>query len=370
MMNKVPIPFCDLSRQHRRLYDEYVRAAGEVLGTADFCNGRFVKGFEKDFAAFCGVSYAAAVDNGTDAVFLALKALGIGEGDEVIIPSNTFVATAWGAVYNGATPVFCDIDPDTWEIDPADLEKRITKATKAIVGVHLYGVPFDFDRVKGIADAHGIPVVEDCAQAHGALYKGKKTGSLGELGCFSFYPTKNLGACGDAGCVVSGDREKIKLINSFKTHCTTADGDHSDVGFNMRMDDIQAAILSVKLRHLDGALQRRREISGIYDRGITNPLIVKQKYNEDSSPARHLYVIHVSERDRFLRHMSDLGIDCRVHYPLPCHLMKAFGDVPAPRFPLGVSEYHAAHCVTLPLFPELTREEIERIIDACDRFGG
>lgn len=369
-MNKDTVPFCDLSRQHREHYDEYVSAVGEVLQTADFCNGRFVKAFERDFAAYCGVSSAAAVDNGTDAVFLALKALEVGAGDEVLIPSNTFVATAWGAVYNRAAPVFCDIDPDTWEIDPDDLEKRITNKTKAIVGVHLYGVPFDFERVKEIADAHGIPVVEDCAQAHGALYKGRRTGSLGKVGCFSFYPTKNLGACGDAGCVVSEDRELIDSVNAFKTHCSGENGDHFDVGYNMRMDDIQAALLSAKLRHTDEFLDKRQALAERYDRDITNPLIVKQKYPDGTVPARHLYVIRVSERGSFIEHMGKLGIDCRTHYSLPCHLMKAFKDFPAPRYPLSVSEYHAAHCVTLPLFPELTDGEIEKVIDACNRFGG
>ncbi|MCR5484085.1 MAG: DegT/DnrJ/EryC1/StrS family aminotransferase [Clostridiales bacterium] len=370
MSENYPIPFCDLKRQYGMYFKKYSDAVGEVLKAADFCNGRFVKKFEGDFASFCGTSFACGVGSGTDALFLALRALGIKEGDEVILPSYTFVSTAWSVVYNGAVPVFVDCTEDTWEINGDKTEEAVTKKTKAIIGVHLFGQPFDFDKVKKTADKYSLPIVEDCAQAHGAKYKGRPVGGLGEVGCFSFYPTKNLASCGDAGCVVTNDEVCAKRVKSLSTHCAEKEtGDHTDIGFNMRMGDIEAAVLGVNLSLLDELNGKRKVICEGYDRGITNPLIKKQNFSDDVTAARHMYVVTVDDREKFMAHMAKKGIECRIHYALPCHLMKAFSYLGYKEGSLKNSEYLSAHCVSLPMYSMLTEEEREIITDACNSYG-
>lgn len=368
-MNNI-IKFCNLKRQFLRKKEEYQDVINAVCKDAAFIDGKHVKMFETEFAKFCDVPYAACVNSGTSAILLALLAMGITAGDEVIIPSSTFIATAWGPIYAGAKPVFVDCTSDTWQVDPKKIEEAITKNTKAIIGVHLYGIPFDIDAIKCIAEKHNLLVIEDCAQAHGALYYGKPVGGFFDAGCFSFYPTKNLGAFGEGGCVLTGNADYIKQINLLKNHASDNDGNHESVGFNMRMDGIQAAVLNHKLKSLGNTNNRRREIAQRYKSEIVNPNIVMQKIPEETVPVYHLFVVTVPNREDFIGYLASKSIECRVHYRIPCHLQKAFADLGYKRGELPNAEYLADHCISLPIYPELYDNEVSRIVDACNSYNG
>ena len=330
----------------------------------------FADQFDKEFAEFCGVPYAAGVNNGTSALHCAMLALGIGEGDEVIVPANTYIATAWGVTYTGAVPVFVDCTCDTWEIDPDRIEEKITDRTKAILGVHLYGQPFEFNKVKAIADKHGLFVVEDCAQAHGAEYEGKLAGSLGELGCFSFYPGKNLYAFGEGGSVTCYKKEYYDAITTLKNQGCRVRYYHDVVGYNYRLEGMQGAVLSVSLKFLPEWTRRRREIGRRYLKEITNPLITMQAHPENTNPVFHLFVITVEDPVSFISYMEQKGMECNRHYPVPCHLQKAYANLGYQKGDCPNAEYLAGHCVTLPLFPEMTEEEVMMVIDGCNEYRG
>ncbi len=362
------IEFCNLKRPFQNHKDDYLKAISSVCEKAVYCGGEFVERFEIEFARFCGVDYASCVNSGTSAVFLSTLALGIGRGDEVIVPTNTFIATAWGPVYAGATPVFVDCDAETWQIDARQACAAITDKTKAIIGVHLYGLPFDADAVREAAAQKQLPVIEDCAQAHGALYKNRRTGGLCDIGAFSFYPTKNLGAFGQGGCVTSNNPEYIRQVNLLKTHAAGDEGDHIKTGFNMRMDGIQAAVLSVKLGLVEEMNRRRADIAARYRRGIENPYVGKQKIPENCVSVYHLFVVTVPDREQFIRHLRSKNIGCGVHYRKPCHLQKAFAHLGYKAGDLPNAEWLAGHCVSLPVYPELTDSEIDRVIDACNSY--
>ena len=260
----------DLKGQHQQIKKEVFELFEKVYENTAFSGGPFVEQFEKDFSNYAQTKYTIGVNNGTSALHLAMLALGIGAGDEVIIPANTFIATAWGISYVGATPVFVDCDKDNWEIEPALIEKAITSKTKAIIGVHLYGMPFDIDSVLAIAKKHNLFLVEDAAQAQGARYKGKTVGGFGEMACFSFYPGKNLGACGEAGGITTNNEVYQKHLNSLRNHGSMVRYYHDEVGFNMRMGGLEGASLQVKLKYLEGWNNRRREIAKMYHAGIKN----------------------------------------------------------------------------------------------------
>lgn len=358
----------DLCRNFQAHKEEYLKAIEEVCNETAFSGGRFADRFDREFAAFVGTKYAAGLNNGTSALHLAMLALGVGPGDEVIVPANTYIATAWGVSYTGATPVFADCTADTWEIDPVAVEKKITKNTKGIIGVHLYGQPFEYNEIRRIADKYGLFVVEDCAQSHNALYEGRQVGTLGELACFSFYPGKNLYAFGEGGSVTTDNEEYFKHMTRLKNQGCDVRYYHDEIGYNMRLEGVQGAVLSVSLRYLEEWTKRRIEIGERYIREITNPLITMQAHPENTRPVYHLFVITVPDHEGFIQYMDDLGIECNMHYPVPCHLQKAYahlgyhvGDCPN-------AEYLASHCVTLPLFPEMREEEIERVIEACNRY--
>ncbi len=360
----------DLTRDFQKHKKEYMDAIESVCQETAFSGGRFADEFDKEFAEFCKVPYAAGVNNGTSALHCAMMALGIGAGDEVIVPANTYIATAWGVTYTGAVPVFVDCTADTWEIDPDKIEEKITSKTKAILGVHLYGQPFEFNKVKAIADRYGIYVVEDCAQAHGAGYEDKLVGSLGELGCFSFYPGKNLYAFGEGGSVTCHKKEYYDVITTIKNQGCKVRYYHDLIGYNYRLEGLQGAVLSVSLRYLPQWTERRREIGRRYIREITNPLLTMQAHPENTNPVFHLFVITVENPEDFVAYMERQGIECHRHYPVPCHLQKAYehlgykiGDCPN-------AEYLANHCATLPLFPEMTDEEAGWVIDACNGYMG
>ena len=356
------VPFLDLKAHHAPLTEEFERAIREVIESSAFAGGPFVERFEEEFASFCGSSYAIGVGNGTDALWLALLALGIGEGDEVITVPNTFIATAEAITYCKARPVFVDVDPDTFTMNPAELEKSLTKKTKAIIPVHLFGQPADMDSILEFARANGLFVVEDAAQAHGAQYKGQKAGTMGDAGCFSFYPGKNLGAFGEAGAVVTNDPELRKQIQMLRDHGQSRKYYHSTMGWNCRMDGIQAAILSVKLSHLDKANSLRRKHALEYNQafaGIDEVLTpFEAKY---ARHVYHVYAVRVQERDAVLRHLQEKGVGCAVHYPVPVHLQEAGRNLGYTKGAFPIAEKLADEFLSLPMFPELTEEQIEYV---------
>lgn len=360
----------DLTRDYQKHKKEYQEAIEAVCQETAFSGGKFADQFDREFAAYCNVPYAAGVNNGTSALHCAMIALEIGAGDEVIVPANTYIATAWGVTYTGAVPVFVDCTSDTWELDPDKIEEKITKRTKAIIGVHLYGQPFEFRRVKEIADQYGLYVVEDCAQAHGALYEGKMAGSLGELGCFSFYPGKNLYAFGEGGSVTCYKKGYYDTVTTLKNQGCQVRHYHDMVGYNYRLEGLQGAVLSVSLKYLPEWNKRRKEIGRRYIREIANPLLTMQAHPENTDPVFHLFVITVENPDDFIGYMEQKGMECNKHYPVPCHLQKAYENLGYQKGDCPNAEYLADHCVTLPLFPEMTDEEAGMVIDACNAYQG
>jgi dTDP-4-amino-4,6-dideoxygalactose transaminase len=362
------IPCLDLKRQHHSIREEVFEAFARVYDQTAFSGGPFVEEFEKSFATFCGTTYAAGVNNGTTALHLAMLALGIGQGDEVIVPANTFIATAWGVSYTGATPVFVDCDPLTWEIDAAAIAARITPRTKAVAGVHLYGQPFDIEPVRKVCQAHGLFLIEDAAQAQGASYHGKPVGGFGELACFSFYPGKNLGACGEAGGITTNNETWYKHILSLRNHGSTVRYHHDEVGYNMRMGGLEGASLSIKLRHLPSWNARRKEIAGIYKSSLKNPRITMQHQPDGHDSVHHLFVVTTPDRDDLMRYLTDRDINPGLHYPIPCHLQKAYAGLGYKNGDFPHSEYLAAHCLSLPMFAELTDEEVGYVIETLNKY--
>lgn len=360
----------DLKRNYVKYKEEYDEALMTACDNTSFSGGVCADRFDEEFAAYCNAKYASGVNNGTSALHLAMMALGVKEGDEVIVPANTFIATAWAPTYCGATPVFVDCTSDTWEIDPDKIEEKITDKTKGIIGVHLYGQPFEFDKVKAIADKYNLFVVEDCAQAHGAVYKGRKVGTLGEMGCFSFYPGKNLFCFGEGGSVTTNNKEYNDVINIIKNHGSSVRYAHQMIGYNMRLEGIQGAVLSVGLKHLDEWTARRRQLGERYLKEITNPLITMQAHPEGTETVFHLFEITTPDRDHFIEYMKENGIGCDKHYPIPCHLQEAYAHLGYKVGDCPNAEYLASHCVSLPMFPELTDKEAAYVIKMCNEYTG
>jgi dTDP-4-amino-4,6-dideoxygalactose transaminase len=333
--------------------------------------GRYVLGpetvqFEKEFAAWVGAGHAVGVANGTDALHLALRALGVGRCDEVITVSHTAVATAAAVTLAGAVPVLCDIEEDTCTLDPARLERLISTKTRAIIVVHLYGQAADMDAILDIAGLHGLPVIEDCAQAHGASYRGRRVGTMGKLACFSFYPTKNLGAIGDGGAVVTADEalgEKLRLLREYGWAERYVS--HTE-GWNSRLDELQAAILRVKLRYLDADNAARRRIAARYRVELADIGLVLPATREGSEHVYHLYVVRSEKRDALNRHLQERGIAAGIHYPVPIHLQPAYrGD---PLLSLPVTERAAREVLSLPIYPELADTDISTVVAAVRDF--
>lgn len=359
----------DLSRDYQKHREEFRSAIEAVCENTAFSGGPYADKFAAEFAEYIGVKYMTGVNNGTSALHLAMLALRIGKGDEVIVPANTYIATAWGVSYTGAKPVFVDCTADTWEIDPRKVEAAITENTKAVIGVHLYGQPFDFEAIKAIADKNGLYTIEDVAQAAGAEYEGLKCGSLADISCFSFYPGKNLYCFGEGGAVGSNNKDWIDIINVYKEQGCRVRYYHEVIGYNMRLEGIQGAVLSVGLKHLDEWTERRREIGKRYDTEISNPLIKKQLHPENTKHVYHLYEIQVTNADLFLKYMKENGIECNRHYPVPCHLQEAYKDFGYKRGDCPNAEQLATHCATLPLFPEMTDEEVSLVIEKCNKYS-
>jgi dTDP-4-amino-4,6-dideoxygalactose transaminase len=360
------VPFLDLKAQYQSIKPEINEAIQRVLDNTAFAAGPFVAQFEKDFAAFCGTKHALAVGSGTDALWAALIALGVGPGDEVITVPDTFIATAEAISFCGAKPVFVDIDEKTYNMDPNRLEDYLNTQhrPKALIPVHLFGQMADMDPIMEIARKHGLHVIEDSAQAHGAEYKGKKAGSIGDAGCFSFYPGKNLGAYGEAGAVVTNNDEVADKIRMFRDHGQSKKYHHDMVGWNARMDGFQGAVLSVKLKYIDEWNDARRKNGRLYSQLLagTDGLITPQEA-EYATPVYHIYAIRVKGRDALMDALGKQGIATGIHYPVPLHLTAAYRSLGYKIGDFPVAEKCASEFVSLPMFPELSSEQIKYVCE-------
>jgi len=373
-----PIPFLDLPRQHHGLKDDLLRVLAGALDSAAFIGGHGVAAFEKEFADYLGIAHAVGISSGTDALRLAMLALGVEPGRPVITVPNTFVATAATITQTGARPEFVDVDPRTCLIDIDRLEDLLRRRVAGpaedrpcgIVPVHLYGQCADMDAINALAQRYGLWVVEDACQAHGALYKGRKAGTLASMAAFSFYPGKNLGACGDAGAVTTADARLVDTIRTLRDHGQRQKYDHQLEGYNARLDAIQAGFLRVKLPMLDGWNRRRRELCRRYDTALAAlPWIRTVQTCACNLSAHHLYVIHVPQRDALFDWMKQRGIACGLHYPVPLHLQPCYRRLGLGPASFPAAEWSAAHLVSLPLFPEMSFAQQERIIAALRAYG-
>lgn len=361
----VQVPFLDLRIQHEPLMPELLDAFREVTESSAFAGGPYVARFEEQFAEFCRTRYALGVGSGTDSLWLSLLALGVGPGDEVITAPNSFMATAEAISLCGARPVFVDIDEHTYTLNPDHLESAITLRTQAILPVHLFGQMADMDPILALARRHGMPVIEDACQAHGAEYKGHRAGSLGVTGCFSFYPGKNLGAFGEAGAVTTEEPELRGRIQMLRDHGQNDKHVHSAIGWNARMDGIQAAVLSLKLRRLEESNAARRAHAELYDRLLAEePRVICPFVAPHNLHAYHIYAIRVRNRDEIFRRMKARGINCAVHYPVPIHLQKAYSFLGLKAGVFPVAERCAREFLSLPMYPELRPEQIHLVVDA------
>lgn len=358
----------DLKGQHQQIKSEVFEAFDKVYESTSFSGGTFVQEFELNFAQFCQVKYAVGVNNGTSALHLAMLALGIGPGDEVIVPANTFIATAWGVSYTGAQPIFVDCTSDTWEIDATLIEDKITCRTKAVIGVHLYGQSFDVDAVAQVCRKHKLFFIEDAAQAHGALYRGTPVGGFGEMACFSFYPGKNLGACGEGGGITTNNKTYYTHLLSLRNHGCAVRYFHDEVGYNMRMGGLEGASLNVKLKYLQGWNFRRQVIAGQYQKGIKNPKIKFQVQPVWADSVYHLFVITTEDRKGLSDYLTEKDILPGLHYPVPCHLQKAYTHLDYKVGDFPNAEYLSSHCLSLPMYPELTNEDISFIINILNAY--
>lgn len=358
-MKNAQVPFLDLRAAHDPIRAELLSAIGGVIDANAFAGGSFVTKFEEDFAAFCRAKYAIGVGNGTDALWFALLGLGIGPGDEVITVPLTFIATAEAITFCGARPVFVDVDEPTYTMDPERLERAITPRTKAIIPVHLYGQTADMAPILEIAAQHGLPVLEDACQAHGAEYRGQRAGGIGTAGAFSFYPGKNLGALGEAGAVVTNSEDLAQEIRILRDHGQEKKYHHARVGWNGRMDGIQAAALRVKLRFLGQANEARRGHAYEYSRLLSgNEDIILPVSASGRLHAYHLYVVRVKQRDQVMELLKQRGVSCGVHYPIPLHLQPAYRALGYSAGTFPVAEKCAREVLSLPMYPQLTHEQI------------
>ncbi len=362
------IPFVTFKPMEEELNNELRDAFNRVFDRSWYIGGIEDESFEKDFAAYCGAKYCVGVGNGLDALMLSLKALGIGEGDEVIVPSNTYIATALAVTYVGATPIFVEPRIETFNINPEGIEALITENTKAIIPVHLYGQVCEMDPILEIAKKYNLRVVEDCAQAHGATYKGQKVGTFGDVGCFSFYPGKNLGALGDAGAIVTNDQSLATKIRALGNYGSDYKYHHIYKGNNSRLDELQAAFLSVKLPHLDKMNEQRRQIAARYTEGIKNPKIILPYVIDDCVPVWHVYAIRCKERDALEEYLNEHGIGTNKHYPIPMHLQECYKDLNIVKGELPIAEEISSTELSIPMYYGMSDEEIQYVIDTINEY--
>ena len=362
------IPFVTFLPMEKEL-NESIRAAFDRVFTRSwYIEGVEDELFEKAFAEYCGTKYCVGVGNGLDALMLALRALGIGSGDEVIVPSNTYIATALAVTYVGAKPVFVEPDIRTFNINPALIESAITSKTRAIMPVHLYGQPCDMDPIMQIANKHGLKVVEDCAQAHGATYKGRKVGSFGDAAGFSFYPGKNLGALGDAGATVTNNKELADKIRALGNYGSDYKYHHIYKGNNSRLDELQAAFLAAKLPHLEKMNVARRRIAQMYTDGIKNPKVITPYVMPECMPVWHIYGIRCNERDALEKFLNEKGIGTNKHYPIPMHMQECYKDLNIAERKLPIAEEISATELSIPMYYGMTDGDVQYVIDTINNF--
>ena len=365
-----PVPYLDLKAQIKALRPELDAALARVLDNCSFVLGPDVAQFEQDFAHFCGAQHCVATNSGTSALHLSLRLLGVGPGDEVITTPFTFAATSWAISYVGAKPVYVDIDEDTFNLDPRLVEKAITPRTKALLPVHLYGLPCDLDALLALGRAHHLPLVEDAAQAHGAQYRGRTVGTFGAMSCFSFYPGKNLGACGEGGALVTNDDALAARARTLRDHGCTRRYHHDEVGYNYRMEGFNGAVLGVKLKYLSAWTAARRSVALRYRELLADtPLRLPQEPDHARS-AWHLYTVRHPRRDELKAYLEAHQVGCATHYPLPLHLQKCYADLGYRAGDFPVAEQAARECLTLPIFPELTPEQQQRVATVIQAFFG
>ncbi|MDO5517406.1 MAG: DegT/DnrJ/EryC1/StrS family aminotransferase [Clostridium sp.] len=388
------IPLIDLKAQYKSISEDLDRVTKEVLSSAGYIMGKNVTEFEREFAEYVGVKHAISVGNGTDALVIALKSLGIGAGDEVITTPFTFFATAETISAVGAIPVFVDVEKDTFNIDPAKIEEKITEKTKAIVPVHIFGQSAKMDEINAIAEKHNLKVIEDACQAIGGKYKGRNIGSLGDAACFSFFPTKNLGCAGDGGMIVTDNDDVATIARALRTHGSGENGQkaynllnnineevstvqNADdtvynplkyynylIGYNTRLDAIQAAILRVKLPHIDEWNAKRREIAKIYDESLKDTDLVTPVVNEENVPVYHMYILQSEDREAVLSKLKEKGVATGVYYPVPLHLQKVYKDLGYSEGDMPVAEYLSHRTFAIPVYPELTEQQVEYVLNS------
>jgi dTDP-4-amino-4,6-dideoxygalactose transaminase len=358
------VPFVDLKAHHKPISKDLSDAIARVLQNTSFIQGPEVKAFEEAFARYLGVAHCVAVNSGTAALHLTLMALGIGPGDEVITVPHTFIATSEAISAVGARPVFVDVDPVTYTMDPALVEAAITARTRAILPVHLYGNPADMDALLAIARRHNLALVEDACQAHGAHYKGHMAGTMGVAGCFSFYPSKNLGSCGEGGAMATNDEALAKRIRMLREHGSVKKYEHSFPGFNFRMEGIQGAVLATKLNHLDGWNDQRRTLARRYGERLAGQPIVLPKETSDSRHVYHLYVIQTDDREALREFLAQRGIETGLHYPVPLHLQEAYASLGYRAGDFPITERVTQRILSLPMYPEMSMEAADYVSNA------
>ena len=366
----ITIPLMDLKAQTAPLKEQLMAKISTALDNTAFCLGPEVEAFEREFSTYCDLpkGHGVAMNSGTSALHLALLALGVKPGDDVVTTPFTFVATSWAISYCNANPVYADIVPGTFTLDPVAVEKAITPKTKAILGVHLYGQPMDLEPLMDLAKRKGLPLVEDAAQAHGSRYKGRRIGSFGEIAAFSFYPSKNLGACGEGGIAVTNDASLAQKMRALREHGSVKRYYHDTIGFNYRMEGIQGAVLRVKLPHLDGWNAKRQKLASIYNERLAGSCVTVPRVGPDRTHVYHLYVVRHPRRDALADFLKSRGIGTAMHYPLPLHLQKAYAYLGLGEGAFPHSEQAARECLSLPLFPELAESDAIKVADAVLAF--
>lgn len=370
-MPTAQVPFVDLHGQHEAIREEVFARWSSIVDRSAFTLGDEVREFEVQFARYCSADYSVGLANGTDALILSLRALDVGPGDQVITVANTFVATVEAIVHAGATPVLVDAEPRSFNIDVQGIEQALTPRTKAIIPVHLYGEPAEMNPIMELAAAKGLSVVEDAAQAHGATYQGRPVGSLGHIACFSFYPSKNLGAFGDAGAIVTNNEDLAGRIRELRDHGSSRKYDHRRVGYTSRLHSLQAAVLSTKLPHLTGANEMRQRAARLYQELLAGePGVILPTVAEGSTHVFHLYVIRVDStiRDKLQSYLSSIGIETGIHYPKPVHLTESFEYLAYPPETFPVTEHYSEQILSLPMYPGLGPEQVEYVAEEIKNF--
>lgn len=364
---KMDIQANRMDREYQLYQDAYEKKAIEVLRSGRYVMGTELKKFEEEFAEYTGAKYCAGLGSGLDALWLAFRILGIGEGDEVIVPANTYIASVMGITINGATPVFVEPD-ETYNIDVTKIEQKITKRTKAVLAVHLYGQPCCMERLTDICKKNNLRLVEDCAQSHGASFKGKMTGTFGDIGCFSFYPSKNLGAFGDGGAIVTDDEKIYRDFIIYRNYGSEKRYYNKVVGANSRLDELQAGLLRVKLGHLDEISREKEKLSDYYSEHIINPFILKPCVGGHRKSVWHQYVIRCKERDRLQEYLKENQIQTLIHYPIPPHLSEAYKYLGYGEGSYTITEQYAREVLSLPLYIGMKREEQDYVIEKINEF--